>query len=286
MNRIKLYYSALKPERTFANVMTTAAGFLFASARVVDIWLFVATLAGTTLIVWSACAVNNCIDREIDSRMPRTKKRATVTGEVPVRNLAILAAVLGILGAVVLAKYVNMLTLFVGLIGYIDYVVLYGWSKRNTIHSTLIGTISGAAPIVAGYTAASGQFDLTALLLGLVMVFWQMPHFYAISIFRKSDYEAGKIPVWPVVRGVRDTQAWILVYTVLYVIALGLLATVGNAGIIFTVVLGSMGLYWLYIGFNGFKQLQPEKWARSMFGFSLITLLVLAGGVALAPILP
>ncbi len=283
---LKSYYAALKPERTYANVMTTLAGFLFASRWHIDWALLLYALLGTTLIVMSACAVNNVTDRSLDARMPRTKKRATVTGEVSAGRLVYVAVILGVVGFAILAVHVNWLTTLLGLLGYIDYVLLYAWTKRTTIHSTLVGTISGAVPMVAGYAAATGQFDLTALLLGLVMVCWQMPHFYAIGIFRLKDYRAGGLPIWPVVKGVRSTKIWLMVYTVLYVLAVLALGLFGSAGWVFGVVLGGLGLYWLFLGFKGFRTLQSEKWARGMFGFSLITLLVLSGMLAISPLLP
>ncbi len=285
MNKLKAYYDALKPERTYANVMTTAAGFLFASKWHGEWLLFLYVLLGTTLIVMSACAANNVIDRNIDATMPRTKKRATVTGEVSPTRLTFISIVFGLVGFAVLAVHVNWVTVVVGAIAYIDYVVLYGWSKRTTPHSTLVGTLSGAAPLVAGYTAATGRFDATALLLALVMIFWQMPHFYAIGIFRRDDYKAGKLPIWPVKYGVRNTQYWILVYTALYLLAVIALAVFGSAGVAFASVMGVLGLYWLYRGLAGFKALEPVKWARGMFGLSLITLVVLSAMLALSPLL-
>jgi heme o synthase len=279
------YYAALKPERTYANVMTTGAGFLFASRWQVDWMLLLATLLGTTLVVMSACAVNNCTDRGIDARMPRTDKRATVSGAIPLVRLAILAAILGVAGFAVLAIWVNWLTVALGLLGYVDYVVLYAWAKRTTPWSTLVGTVSGAVPLVAGYVAVSDHFNATALALGLVMVCWQMPHFYAISIFRLKDYRAGGIPVWPVRYGIRQTQAWILGYTVLYLAAVMLLSVVGSAGVTFAGAMGVLGLYWVWLGVKGFRTLQPEKWARGMFGFSLLVLLVFCLGVASIPLL-
>lgn len=286
MELVRAYYMALKPGRTYANVMTTGAGFLFASAWHIDWLLLLATLAGTTLVIMSACAVNNCTDRGIDAHMSRTRKRATVTGQIPIRNLALLGVVLGIAGFALLLLYVNWLTALIGAVAYIDYVVLYGWSKRTTVHSTLIGTICGAASIAAGYTAVTARYDLTALLLTLTMVFWQMPHFYAIGIFRRDDYKAAGLPIWTVKYGVPSTQRWILVYTTLYLLAVAALGVWGSAGVMATVVIGATGAYWLLMGIRGFRALKPDVWARQMFGFSFTTLMVLAGAVALAPLLP
>lgn len=282
---VRAYYSALKPERTYANVMTTAAGFLFASQWHISFGLLVATLIGTTFVVMSACAVNNCTDRAIDAKMPRTKKRATVTGEVPASRLLTLAIVLGIAGITLLLAYVNLLTALLGAIAYIDYVVLYAWSKRTTPWSTLIGTVSGAIPLVAGYTAVTNRFDTTALLLGLVMVFWQMVHFYAIAIFRCEDYKAGGLPVWSVKYGVRNTQIWMIVFTALYLLSVFMLATLSNTGWLFTCIVGGLGVYWLYLGVQGFQKRDATKWARSLFGYSLVSLLALSIMLPLSPVL-
>ncbi|HUB93131.1 MAG TPA: heme o synthase [Verrucomicrobiae bacterium] len=283
---LRKYYAALKPERTYANVMTTGAGFLLACKWHIHWGLLVATIAGTTAVVMSACGVNNCTDRGIDARMPRTKRRATVTGDVPIRRLAILSIVLGIVGFGILIWWVNWLVVLLGAVGYLDYVVLYGWTKRTTPWSTWVGTVSGAVPIAAGYVAVSDRLDTTALALALVMLFWQMPHFYAIGIFRRKDYKSGGLPIWPVRYGVKNTQVWIIICTILYLYAVLWLAVVGSLGFIFGLVMGMMGVYWIGRGLRGFRSQDPEKWARGMFGLSLVVLLVLAAGIALAPVLP
>jgi len=173
-----------------------------------------------------------------------------------------------------------------GAVAYIDYVVLYGWTKRTTPLTTLVGTISGSIPLVAGYTAVTNSFDTTALLLFLVMLFWQMVHFYAIAIFRKEDYKAGNIPVWSVRYGVRSTQEWILAYAVLYLASIITLYFLASTSVIFVLIAGGFGLYWIYLGFKGFKHEKPVTWAKSMFGLSLIILLVFSGALALSPVLP
>ncbi|HSX07068.1 MAG TPA: heme o synthase [Candidatus Saccharimonadia bacterium] len=284
--KLRAYYYALKPERTYANVMTTAAGFLFACVWHINWARLLATLAGTTLVVMSACAANNATDRGIDARMPRTRKRATATGEVPVKHVVAIAIVFGVAGMAILLRYVNTLTTLLGLVGYIDYVVLYAWSKRRTPHSTLIGTISGAIPLVAGYTAVTGRLDTTALLLGLAMTFWQMGHFYSIAIFRRKDYAAGSLPVWSVRYGVISTQKWLLFYVMLYFFVVVWLAIRAPGGWMLGVVMSTLTLYWLYRGFVGFRALKPEKWARGMFGLSLVILLAFSASVAFIPLMP
>jgi protoheme IX farnesyltransferase len=283
---LKSYYAALKPERTYANVMTTLAGFLFACRLHIDWMLLIYTLLGTTCIVMSACAVNNVTDRGLDTRMPRTKRRATATGTVSASKLTYVAIVLGLVGFAILAVHVNWLTTLLGVIGYVDYTVLYAWTKRTTPWSTLVGTISGSVPLMAGYTAVTNSFDGIALLLGLVMLAWQMVHFYAIAIFRRDDYAAGDLPVWSVRYGVRSTQYWLVAFTVLYLVFIDWLDARGDMGATFLWVMGLLGVYWLYRGITGLRVVKPDKWAKGMFGFSLITLLVLSAMVALSPLLP
>jgi protoheme IX farnesyltransferase len=162
----KSYYRLTKPGIIQANVMTAAAGFLFASTHHIDLKLLVATLAGTALIIASACVVNNYTDRGIDSKMARTKKRATVTGEISTKNTLLFATILGLLGIIILIKFANKWPLIIGLLAFIDYVILYGIAKRTTIHSTLVGTIAGSASIVAGYCAVTQHISSQRLSSG------------------------------------------------------------------------------------------------------------------------
>lgn len=285
MGRLSSYYAVLKPERTLANVMTTAAGFLLASAWRVDVLLLSATIVGTSLIVASACAVNNATDRGIDAKMPRTQKRALVSGDVSLRNVLLLAIVFGIVGFGLLIAYVNWLTVIVGAVGYIDYVVLYAWTKRHTVHSTLVGTISGAAPIVAGYVAVTNRIDATALLLGLAMVFWQMAHFFAIAVYRTKDYRAAKLPVFAVIRGRAQTKQRIMLYIVLFAASLPLLVVVGGLSTVVLIVLLPVTIRWLWLGFSPVLT-SDAQWGRQMFGSSLAVLLLFCGLLAFGTVLP
>ncbi len=250
-------------------------------------WLsFVSVLVGTALVIGAGCVINNYYDRDIDAKMARTKKRPLVTGAIHPRDALIFAAVLAVLGFTVLVLGTNTPTVIIGLIGFLDYVLIYTWSKRHTTYATLIGSISGATPIAAGYTAAAGAFDAGALLLFAVMVIWQMPHFYAIAMFRQDDYAAAHIPVLPIARGVRRAKIHMLFYIAAYIAAVAALTVAGVTGFVFAVVMVGLSAWWLWRSIQGFNAPDTKRWARKLFGFSLYVLLGLSVMLSLNSLLP
>ena len=208
---IKDYYTLTKPGIIYGNAITVIAGFFLASSSVLEWRLLPLILIGISLIIASGCVFNNYIDRDIDSLMERTKKRALVVGSIPSLYALVYGAVLGLLGTGVLLFFTNYTTVLVALAGLFVYVVVYSlWLKRTSVHSALIGGISGAIPPVVGYVAVSGTLDIGALLLFSILVLWQMPHSFAIAIYRLGDYQAAHIPVLPVMRGVSITKLQII----------------------------------------------------------------------------
>lgn len=254
--------------------MTALAGFLLASKGHLAFGTLLATLAGTALIIASACVFNNYLDREIDKKMDRTKNRALVTGKISVSAAIIYACVLGLLGFWLLAAYTNAITVLVGVVGMFSYVVLYGYFKRTSVHGTLVGSISGATALVAGYTAVTGRFDRLALLLFLVMAVWQMPHFYAIGVYRLKDYKEAGLPILPVKRGVRATKKQILIYIVLFALVACSLTVFGYAGYVYLAAMIIISALWVRTAAKGFKAKDDIKWGKQVFGFSLLALLL------------
>lgn len=268
---IREYFNLTKPGIIKGNLIATIAGFLFASHGAYDFLLFLATVTGISLVIASGCVFNNYIDRNIDKKMTRTKNRALVSGKISGRSALLYASILGVLGFASL-WWVNVVTLLVAFVGFVFYVVIYGYFKRNSVHGTLVGSISGAVPPVVGYTAVAGVVDGAAVLLFLFLVCWQMPHFYAISIYRKSDYESAGLPVMSVSRGIDEARKHIVAYIVLLLGVVSLFTLFGYTSYIFLVImLGVIG-YWLLI--SGRRQASSEHWAGKMFGFSLTALLV------------
>ena len=274
---LKAYYQLTKPGIIYGNILTATAGFLFATKlRHIHIGLLLATLIGTALVIAAACVFNNYIDRGIDKKMARTKKRALVQGAIPARNALVYATVLVLAGFGVLIAKTNWLVVGIGLVAFIDYVVLYGFYKRRSVYGTIVGSISGAAPVVAGYCAVTDRFDGAALILFLILVLWQMPHFYAIAMYRFDDYKNAGLPVLPVKKGWHATKVQIVVYIAAFVLAVGSLTAFGYAGYIFGIIMMLVGVAWLRQGIRGFTTDDNRQWARKLFFVSLLVILALS----------
>lgn len=284
---VKTYLLLTKPGIIMGNAITTVAGFLLASKGQVDFGLFLATLAGLSLIIASACVFNNYIDRDIDALMARTKKRALVKGLISGQKAIIFATLLGLGGTAILGLYTNTLALFVALGGFFVYVVLYGFWKRRSVYGTVVGSISGAVPPVVGYVAVSSRLDAGTLIFFLILVLWQMPHFFAIAIYRFKDYKAAGIPVLPVKKGVLNTKINMMIYIVAFIL-LALSLAIFNYTVSYSYILVAIlfGAAWLWRCIKGFSSNDDRLWAKGMFKLSLIVITLLSVTISLDAWLP
>jgi protoheme IX farnesyltransferase len=282
--KLKAYYNLTKPGIVRGNVLAALAGYLFACAWHVNWIVLFATLAGTGLVIASSCVINNYIDRHIDARMERTSKRALVSGQISARNALLYATALSVVGFVVLISWTNWLVVLAGAIGMFSYLVIYGWGKRHTVHGTLLGTISGSMPLVAGYVAYVDKLDITALMLVAIMTTWQMAHFFSIGIYRAQDYRASNLPILPIVRGTYAAQRQVLAYIGILIACCVGLTSLGYAGFVLLLVMVPLCVRWLWTGFviSG----DAVRWGRAMFGQSLVVLLTLLTVLSLGKILP
>lgn len=269
----KEYLLLAKPGIIMGNAITTAGGFALASRGHFNILLFLATLIGISLIIGSACVFNNYIDRELDQKMARTKNRALVTGTISTQNAMVFAGFLGLLGGFFLAYFVNFLALAIAIVGFFMYIGVYSFLKYYSVHATLVGSIAGSIPPVIGYCAACHRLDMGAAIFFAMMTFWQMPHFFAIAIYRLQDYKASGIPVVPVKRGIQNTKIQMLLYILGFVAASSLLTVFDYTGIIYLIITTALGVVWLALSIKGFKCKHDALWARKMFIFSLIVIM-------------
>ena len=229
---------------------------------------------GSALVIGAAGAFNNVYDRDIDAIMPRTKNRPTVTGGMTAKTTLFLAIVMLVVGIGVLALASPLAAAF-GFLGVFLYVVPYTmWTKSHTIYNTEVGSISGAVPPLIGWAAVSSDVTHPALLgLFFVMVIWQMPHFYAIAIRKRADYEAASVPMLPVVKGIRRTYYQTNFYLILLILSSFLFGSL-SIGIMLVALLLSVA--WLIMSIYGYHSNKDQvKWATKMFVFSLIHMTIL-----------
>ncbi|QBH95321.1 protoheme IX farnesyltransferase [Limnobaculum zhutongyuii] len=274
---IKKYLLVTKPGIIFGNMISVIGGFLLASQGSVDFSLLFATIIGVSLVVASGCVFNNYIDRDIDCLMERTKNRVLVQGLISPAITILYACMLGIAGFALLYVYTNLLAVEFALLGFVVYVGLYSlYLKRKSVYGTLVGSLSGAAPPVIGYCAVSNQFDTGALILLVIFSLWQMPHSYAIAIFRYKDYLAASIPVLPVKRGISVTKNHITLYIIGFIVATLMLTISGYAGYSYLFVAAVVGFGWLIMALTGYKTTDNKIWARKLFIFSIVAITTLS----------
>lgn len=279
----KTYYMLTKPGIILGNMITTAGGFALASKGHLDIGLFFITLVGLGLIIASAGVFNNYIDREMDAKMARTKDRAFPQGLVtPYRALAF-AAILAVLGTSTLAFFTNLLTVCVAAFGFFVYLILYAFFKYRSFYGTLIGSVAGAVPPLVGYCAVSNQLDMGAGLIFLILVLWQMPHFFSIAIYRMDDYAAASIPVLPLEKGIDVTKVHMALYIVAFTASTLMLTVTGYMGNVYAVIALMLGLTWLGLSLYGFKIQDDRLWARQMFFCSLVVIMGLCATIPFDP---
>lgn len=270
---IKQYLQVTKPGIIFGNLISVVGGFLLASKGSIDYPLFLATLLGVSLVVASGCVFNNYIDRDIDKKMERTKNRVLVRGLIAPSVTLVYATLLGIAGFALLYIAANPLAMWLAVMGFVVYVGVYSlYMKRHSVYGTLIGSLSGAAPPVIGYCAVTNEFDAGAFILLAIFSLWQMPHSYAIAIFRFKDYQAANIPVLPVVKGISVAKNHITVYILAFMIATLMLTLGGYAGYKYLIVAAAVSVWWLGMALRGYKTENDSVWARKLFVFSIVAI--------------
>jgi protoheme IX farnesyltransferase len=275
--RIKNYVLAAKPGIVAGNLISAAAGFLLASKGRVDGAALPATLMGISLAVASGCVFNNCVDRNLDRQMSRTRDRALAAGRISLPMGLAYAALLGLAGLALLWAAANLLAVSLVVAGLIIYVGVYSlYLKRHSVYAVLVGSLAGAAPPLAGYGAVTGRFDLGAVILLAVFCLWQIPHFYAIAVLRLDDYRAAALPVLPVKAGTAAAQRQMVGYIAAFMAATLMLTAGGYTGYRTLAVAAGLGLAWLFMAWRGCTPKGERLWARQLFIFSLLTIVMLS----------
>ena len=274
----KLWAQAVKTGIIKSNLVPMVAGLMLALytyelSFIENIWNVVLALAGTTAVIAAAGSFNNVYDRDIDAVMQRTKIRPTVTGAISIKTVLIVAFIL-LIGGIVLLYFTTPLAALLGFLGVFFYVVPYTmWTKRRTIWNTEIGSISGAMPPLIGWAAVAPDIWHPACwALFIIMVIWQIPHFYAIAIRKRDDYAAANIPMLPVVKGERRTYIQSNIYLIILMLTSFLFLPLSLGLTIVAFVLGGI---WLWLSFIGYSKMEGKTWANKMFAYSLFHMIAL-----------
>jgi protoheme IX farnesyltransferase len=210
------YLELTKPRVVALIVLTSVIGTLLATPQFPPLDALIAGNIGIALCAASAAAINHVLDRRIDARMARTRKRPLPTGHLSPARAMSFALALGLASMVILVAFVNTLTAVLSFSSLIVYAVIYTvWLKRATPQNIVIGGAAGAAPPVLGWVAVTNHLDPQALLLFLIIFAWTPPHFWALAIARRHDYAKADIPMLPVTHGVEFTRLHVLLYTVI-----------------------------------------------------------------------
>jgi protoheme IX farnesyltransferase len=214
----------MKPHVTVLLLGTTLAAMAVASSGHLTLVITLATMIGGAMAAGSANAINCYWDRDIDVIMARTRTRTLPSGRLTEAQALAFGLALGAASFAVLCIFVNLLSALLALSAIVFYVVVYTmWLKRTTPQNIVIGGAAGAVPVLVGWAAATNSVGLTAIWMFLIIFFWTPPHFWALSLVLKKDYERAGVPMLPVVKGERETYKQILGYTVvLILVSLGL----------------------------------------------------------------
>ena len=274
---IKRYMLVTKPGIVCGNLIAASGGFLLASRGSIDTASFLATVISISLVVASACVFNNCADRNLDRKMVRTRNRVMALRLISLQAALCYGLLLGLAGFSLLWTSANGLCFAVVLSGFMIYVGAYSlYLKCHCLYATMIGSLAGAAPPLAGYCAVSGRFDLGATILVAIFCLWQIPHSHAIAIFRLDDYQAAAIPVLPVKRGTVAAKKHIIGYILAFIAATLMLTLCGYTGYSYLTAMSVLGLSWLFMAWNGYKTHDEKIWAKRMFVFSILSIVVLS----------
>jgi protoheme IX farnesyltransferase len=236
----------------------------------------VVVLVGGYLMAGGANAVNMYLDRDIDTRMARTRLRPIPSGRMGARSVLAFGVALATAATFLLARYTNVLTAVLALAGFYFYVFIYTrWLKRSTPQNIVIGGAAGAFPPLVGWAAMTGTIDLTAVFLFLIIFYWTPPHFWALALLKQRDYGSAGIPMAPLVWGERETMRQMIWYNVILIALTLLPVAFGAFGLIYFISATLLGVILLAGVIRVSRAAEWTKPAWQVYKFSLLYLALL-----------
>jgi protoheme IX farnesyltransferase len=279
------YVTLTKPRIMSLLLLTGGAGMFVGADGVPPLGDLAVMLVGLALACGGASALNHVLDRDIDRLMgKRTSSRPVAAGRIPAAHALEFGLALSAFSFVLLASHLNVLTAVLALLGNLFYVLVYTrWLKRATPQNIVIGGAAGAVPPLVGWAAATGDLTLPALFLFLVVFVWTPPHFWALALLIRREYERARVPMLPVVRGERETTRQILLYT-LGLVAVTLLPPAWSMfGLVYVLAAAGLGAVFLALAWR-LRANTTRRRAALLFHYSLAYLALLFVAMAVDPI--
>jgi len=277
--RLKSYIELMKLRVVELLLISTIPAMALAERGLPPLGITVATLLGGTLAAGSANAFNQVIEKDIDELMQRTKRRPLVEKQLTSRESLIFATLVGIFSLSIFWIFTTPLATFLTLVAIAYYVIVYTiLLKRRTSQNIVWGGAAGCMPVLIGWATITNTITLSGILFFLVVFFWTPPHFWALAIKYKDDYESAKIPMLPVVASqkvVASAMLWHSLAMVVASIALGFSAKLPMAYLIVATVFGLAFIY-LVGGVRESATLNLEKAAARVFHGSISYLSILS----------
>jgi protoheme IX farnesyltransferase len=254
---------------------------VLAARGIPSVWLMLAVVLGGTLAAGGANAINQFVDRDIDPVMRRTRNRPLPRHAVQPRDALIFGVVLSAASFVFLALTVNLLSAVLSLSAIAFYVFVYTlWLKRSSPQNIVIGGAAGSVPVLVAWAAVTGEVGIPALVLFAIIFYWTPPHFWALALQYRTDYETARVPMMPVVRGEAETARQIVLYTAGLVAVSLLLFPAGRMGLIYLVSALVLGAAFMWYALQVLRNAKDGRAAIGLFRFSIgyLTLLFAAVG--------
>jgi protoheme IX farnesyltransferase len=268
---IRDYVALTKPRVVSLLLVTALAGMLVAQQGWPANELVLAVLVGGALAAGGANAINMWFDRDIDAEMYRTRLRPIPAGRVRPGSALAYGIFLNLLAFALIASVANLLAAGLTTLATLFYVLVYTmWLKRSTTQNIVIGGAAGAFPPVIGYAAVTGSLDLTALYMFMIVFFWTPPHFWALALRLNADYDRAQVPMLQVVRGRREAQWQVLLYT-LVLLAITLLMGLRGFGTTYMVAVLALGSIFVAMAVMMMRD-SGTRWARRTYKYSLVYL--------------
>ncbi len=270
------FIALLKPRVMSLVVFTAIVGMLLAPVGVHPA-IFIIAIISIAVGGGASGALNMWYDADIDALMSRTKNRPIPVGRIDKNQALGFGVFLSVASVTLLGLASNWLAASLLAFTIFFYAVVYTmWLKRRTAQNIVIGGAAGAFPAMIGWVATTGTISIEPVILFLIVFLWTPPHFWALALYKKGDYEAANIPMLPNVAGERATIIQILIYSVL--LALVSLAPVafGFGGVFYGLVAGVLGLGMIVLSARliGTSDKTMRLRSRQLFSFSLFYLFI------------